>query len=188
MSMCMSVCVCMFVCMCVCVYFHDALSYRILPYTTLPNPSYTALHRTAGDKVVFNSGGAGYLLDRKALKIMGPALDTVDCYPHQRGFWEDVNVAHCLKVAGGIEPYDTRDPQGRERFHPFTPGLHLEYRIPKKEGDWYPKYNPYLKTGYDCCAKESISFHYCTADLTRQLFNYLYHCDEKNVWKQGQGP
>ena len=112
---------------------------------------------------------------------MGPALDKSECYPHQRGFWEDVNVAHCLKVAGGIEPYDTRDPQGRERFHPFTPGMHLDYRIPKKEGDWYPKYNPYLKTGYDCCAKESISFHYCAADLTKQLFNYLYHCDDKHV-------
>lgn len=49
----------------------------------------------------------------------------------QEGFWEDVNIAHCLKVSGGILPHDTRDKNDRERFHPFTPGQHLEYRIPK---------------------------------------------------------
>ena len=36
------------------------------------------------------------------------------------------------------------------RFHPFTPGHHLDYRIPKKNPDWYPKYNPYLKEGRLC--------------------------------------
>jgi len=34
----------------------------------------------------------------------------------------------------------------RERFHPFTPGNHLTYRIPKNP-DWYAKYNPELKEG-----------------------------------------
>jgi hypothetical protein len=34
-----------------------------------------------------------------------------------------------------------------ERFHPFTPGLQLTYRIPPNTPDWYAKYNPELKTG-----------------------------------------
>jgi hypothetical protein len=37
----------------------------------------------------------------------------------------------------------------RERFHPFTPGQHLTYRISPHGGppDWYAKYNPDLKIG-----------------------------------------
>ena len=128
---------------------------------------------------VFNSGGAGYIMDRAALSKLGPALDTPACFPHQVGFWEDVNIANCLKVTANIIPYDTRDKQERERFHPFTPGQHLEYRIPKTGNDWYPKYNPWLKEGYDCCSTESISFHYCKQDIIRKLHTYLYHCTDK---------
>ena len=111
---------------------------------------------------------------------MAPYLDSPKCYAHQVGFWEDVNIANCLRVSGEIEPYDTRDSLGRERFHPFTPGMHLDYRIPKVNPDWYPKYNPFLKEGYDCCSVESVSFHYCPADLTRELNNYFYNCHDKH--------
>jgi hypothetical protein len=48
---------------------------------------------------------------------------------------------------GNILPYDTRDEFGRERFHPFTPGQHLGYRVPPKDPDWYAKYSPELKVG-----------------------------------------
>ena len=151
------------------MFFYDILFYILL---------YIFFNIISGDKV-FNSGGAGYILDSKALKIMAPMLDSPKCFTNQVGFWEDVNIANCLKVSGNIEPYDTRDSLGRERFHPFTPGMHLEYRIPVNNPDWYPKYNPFLKEGYDCCSVESVSFHYCPGDLTRQLYNYFYHCHDK---------
>ena len=128
---------------------------------------------------VFNSGGAGYTLDRKALLVLGAHLDSPECYPHQRGFWEDVNIANCLRQNGNILPYDTRDPLERERFHPFTPGQHLDYRIPPGPGDWYPKYNPFLKEGFECCSLESISFHYVPGELLRKLADYHYHCTHK---------
>jgi len=130
---------------------------------------------------VFNSGGAGYTLDSTSLQVLADNIDSPHCYPHQRGFWEDVNVANCLRESKSIGPYDTRDPQERERFHPFTPGQHLDYRKPAGEGDWYPKYNPYLKEGYDCCSSESISFHYVPGDLLYKLHGYLYHCENKIV-------
>ena len=121
---------------------------------------------------VFNSGGAGYILDRKALAVLAANLDSPKCWPHQKGFWEDVNVASCLRTSteerkewgpyGQIMPYDTRDAQQRERFHPFTPGQHLEYRPPRPGvKDWYQDYNPQLKLGLECCSSESVSFHYC---------------------------
>lgn len=136
---------------------------------------------------VFNSGGAGYLLDRKALSILAANLDSPKCWPHQRGFWEDVNVANCLRTStderkewgpyGQILPYDTRDSKQRERFHPFTPGQHLEYHPPKPGGkDWYQDYNPELKLGYECCSTESVSFHYVPADLMRKLYVQHYYC------------
>eukprot|EP01041_Mallomonas_annulata_P004115 gene4115-8174_t len=131
-------------------------------------------------QIVFNSGGAGYLLDKKALQVLMQHIETPKCFPHQVGFWEDVNIAHCLKVGGDIDPYDTRDSQKRERFHPFTPGHHLGYRIPKNP-DWYAQYNPELKTGFDCCSDRSISFHYCPADFVRSLAAYIYHCEEKDA-------
>lgn len=134
------------------------------------------------DKQVFNSGGAGYTLDRVALKILVENIDSPKCFAHQHGFWEDVNVANCLRVSKGILPIDTRDILDRERFHPFTPGQHLTYKIPvNRESDWYPKYNPWLKEGFDCCSVESISFHYVPAALMYQLNDYVYHCQDKHL-------
>lgn len=66
-----------------------------------------------------------------------------------------------------IAPYDTRDALGRERFHPFTPGQHLLYRINEKNPDWYTKYHPNLKLGYECCSAESISFHYLPVSVLK---------------------
>lgn len=131
------------------------------------------------NQVIFNSGGAGYIVDQKALNVLGQNLDLPHCWPHQHGFWEDVNVASCLKTSPeNIVPYQTRDTNGRERFHPFNPGNHLQYRIPKNP-DWYAKYNPDLKIGYECCSSESISFHYLPEKSLYKMHNFLYHCSNK---------
>lgn len=36
-------------------------------------------------QILFNSGGAGYLIDKIALQILVDNLDTPKCFPHQRG-------------------------------------------------------------------------------------------------------
>jgi glycoprotein-N-acetylgalactosamine 3-beta-galactosyltransferase len=136
--------------------------------------------RSAGG--VFNGGGPGYILDKKALAILRDNIDSPKCYPHQRGFWEDVNVANCLNKSAGIEAIDTRDSDGGERFNPFSPGVHLTYRIDHSDSmDWYPKFNPYLKEGLACCAKDGISFHYIKGELLRSLMAYLYVCNNKKL-------
>ena len=119
--------------------------------------------------------------------MLAANLDSPKCWPHQKGFWEDVNVASCLRTSteerkewgpyGQIMPYDTRDAQQRERFHPFTPGQHLEYRPPRPGvKDWYQDYNPQLKLGLECCSSESVSFHYVPAALLRKLYTQHYYC------------
>lgn len=128
---------------------------------------------------VFNSGGAGYTLDKRALEILAANIDSPKCFPHQRGFWEDVNVANCLRVStdGQLVAFDTRDSLGRERFHPFTPGQHLTYGVTHLDpNDWYVQYNPELKLGYECCSEESVSFHYVPYDLMPKLHAFMYSC------------
>ena len=46
---------------------------------------------------LFNSGGAGYVLNARALTALIDALPESYCEPHLRGFWEDVMVSKCLK-------------------------------------------------------------------------------------------
>jgi len=152
---------------------------------------------------LFNSGGAGYALNRAALNLLVSHLDDAKCYPNQRVFAEDVNVAHCLATQG-VKPHDTRDhgqlpspaaaAQGeqqvllpvRERFHPFTPGQHLTWRPPKKKRadgqsqDWYENYNaPWgIGLGVECCSADSVSFHYVKSNLMPHLNALLYECRE----------
>ncbi|RYG98747.1 hypothetical protein EON65_51050 [archaeon] len=70
-------------------------------------------------------------------------------------------------------------PLNRERFHPFTPGHHLDYRPPANGDDWYVKYNPNLKLGYDCCSAQSVSFHYLPPPMQQKLHNYVYNCESR---------
>ncbi|KAJ1455133.1 hypothetical protein M885DRAFT_441469 [Pelagophyceae sp. CCMP2097] len=127
---------------------------------------------------MFNSGGAGYVLNKRSLTLLYDALDQAFCQPHLHGFWEDVMVAQCLKKGPArLLPYDTRDARGRERFHPFSPGQHYTYSPPgERSGDWYPKYSIDLKFGDECCSPESVAYHYIKPDLMRQMDAVVFKC------------
>lgn len=94
------------------------------------------------------------------------------------------NVFHrCLRLKLGIGLTDTRDEQGRERFHPFSPGSHYTWRPPKEgqKADWYEKYNSDwgLKLGAECCAPDSVSFHYIKKPvMVRHMYSLLYNCGD----------
>ena len=132
---------------------------------------------------IFNSGGAGYVFNRAALQLLYDNFDQPPCQPKLHGFWEDVMVSQCLRRPIGqvgakpVEAYDTRDPQGRERFHPFQPGHHLTYR--PTPNDWYVKYSVGLKFKEDCCSPETISYHYVKPDLALHMDAILHHCAQQ---------
>ena len=133
--------------------------------------------------VYFNDAGAGYVLSRGTLrKLYQTGLDHVDCSIHVQTLRADINIAKCLRKGLGISLTDTRDSQGRERFHPFQPGQHLTWAHPKPgKYDWYEDYNKDwgLKTGLECCAPDSVSFHYITKPAAvRHLWSLLYQCQE----------
>jgi len=133
-------------------------------------------------KLLFNSGGAGYALSQATLrKFVNTGLDHPKCNPKTHSSMEDVFIAKCLKDVLDIGVVDTRDMQGRERFHPFSPGNHYYWMPPGPGGkDWYEDYNvlwpPKLKE--ECCAPDSVSFHYMKSPaMVRHIHALLYFCD-----------
>jgi len=136
-----------------------------------------------GSDVFFNSGGAGYALSQATLrKFVDTGLDHKDCFPEKHSSMEDVFVAKCLKEVFDIGVVDTRDDKGRERFHPFGPAGHYNWRPPPEgKRDWYQDYNMLWppKLGKDCCAPDSISFHYMKKPaMVRHIHALLYYCDD----------
>jgi len=69
----------------------------------------------------YNSGGAGYVLNQHAVKLLSGAILQNRC-KKMRASFEDINVAYCLQRLG-ILPYDTRDATGKQRFHFFSPTM-----------------------------------------------------------------
>jgi hypothetical protein len=69
----------------------------------------------------------------------------------------------------------------RERFHPFAPGTHLHWKPPgeNEEEDWYEEYNKEwgILQGKDCCAPDSVSFHYVKkASMVRHMHALINEC------------
>jgi len=126
------------------------------------------------EKRMFNSGGSGYTMNKAALKaLIVDAFPT--CMPHLRTFAEDVMVAQCFRNKLGVYPFDTKDENGGERYMPFTPKHHLNYRIPSDvKSDWYSNYSIDIKEGLDHCSSESVAFHYIKGDLMKRMHAILY--------------
>jgi len=124
---------------------------------------------------MFISGGAGYTMNKAALKTLVLNLPNGKCFPHMHTFSEDCMVANCFRK-NGIVPYDTKDEDGGERYMPFQPGHHLTYRPPANpKDDWYSNYSVDVKWGIDHCAAKSVAFHYIKDDLMKRMHGILYH-------------
>jgi len=127
---------------------------------------------------MFNSGGAGYSINKAAIKALVDKFPT--CFPNAHTFAEDVMVAACFRQMG-VLPFETKDQNGSERYMPFAPGHHLTYQPPEEnpQDDWYVKYSPNgIKTGYEHCSEHSVAFHYIKDNLMKRMYATLYHlCD-----------
>ncbi len=130
----------------------------------------------------FNTGGSGYALSQGSLRKFLTVVDDAEhCFSTEKTSAEDVMMARCLHYLG-IRVTDTRDVQGRERFHMFMPGRLFNWRNFAKRNNWYLDFNPWgLKNESDCCAPDSVSFHYAKQPaLVRHLHALLYHCNSSD--------
>jgi glycoprotein-N-acetylgalactosamine 3-beta-galactosyltransferase len=110
--------------------------------------------------ILYNSGGAGYVLNRVALKRL--VLEAFpNCHAQKIISAEDRFVAECFKSMQ-IVPLHTVDAQGRQRFLGMPPKFIARFQ--GKRGlfksiyaQWGRKYG--WKTGADLVSESSITFH-----------------------------
>jgi len=141
-----------------------------------------------GDKnTIFNQGGGGYTLNKAALKML--VLEGIpNHFTDAQTFTEDVMISKVFAKLG-VHPYDTRDEFGGERYNPYSPGYHYDFRKPQDkyhQKKWYAAYlleeegHEFIE-GVHHCAAHSVSFHYIKVDLMYRLFALLYNlCPEES--------
>ena len=126
-------------------------------------------------KLVYFSGGAGYVLSKEALKrLVETGLKDPKLCSQEAGGAEDVEMGKCMENLG-VEAGDSRDPEGRKRFFPFVPEDHLiPGLIPKKSWYWRFQFYP-EEEGLACCSDFAISFHHVPPDMMYVLEYLIYH-------------
>ena len=139
-----------------------------------------------GDKGVFNSGGAGYVLNKKALALFITHMDKHKDANTPTGP-EDVHVAEVLALAG-VFPADTEASDGHT-FFPLNPEATFIYKIGSwGKNAWFDTYQERLYGGKEqyhqrfpccgvrCCSRYTATFHYTSKKNMFVMHNLLFAC------------
>ncbi|EDQ92391.1 uncharacterized protein MONBRDRAFT_22031 [Monosiga brevicollis MX1] len=127
------------------------------------------LHRGQGPQaeLSYYSGGAGYVLSRAALKLLG---DNAAKALTNNGLAEDVEMARSmLKV--GVTCEDSRDAEGHERFLPMNiDNMRYRYKFATKPKFWYWRYVYFPpKDGLQRCSNDQSASYTHTHSLSLSL-------------------
>ena len=122
-------------------------------------------------RLVYNTGGPGYVLNRAAIAQLANHLDTPLCFSHAPVSFEDVMVGSCLAELG-IHPLNSKDELRRERFHWQEP--YVEYTGDSEDYKYFSSpalFNLPVQLGENCCSANSISFHNMKPAMYVQCFH-----------------
>ncbi|KAH9094057.1 hypothetical protein Ae201684P_016673 [Aphanomyces euteiches] len=119
----------------------------------------------------YTPGGAGYAFNHEHLMRLVSNLDEPYCLPDTI-VPDDWAVSFCM-YHDQVVPADTRDEYDRERFHQYSPEQvyfwpqdehaydHARHKSIYEVQNWFSDhYGIGWKNGTECCAVDSISFHY----------------------------
>ncbi|XP_050396013.1 glycoprotein-N-acetylgalactosamine 3-beta-galactosyltransferase 1 isoform X2 [Patella vulgata] len=118
----------------------------------------------------YMSGGAGYVLSRRALRKLVKHGYRSSGKCRNDGNDEDVDIGHCLQAVN-VSVHNTVDKFGRESFHPFSGLAHVNGGLPDNIKSY--DRNP-TRTGVDCCSQLLISFHYASPQFLYFIEQLLY--------------
>lgn len=131
----------------------------------------------------YNTGGAGYVMNRVALTSLYRGLTHPDdpCHTTMVTSAEDVQVSACLRLFGHILPHETRDERydHRERFHHLSLTTAWTYSPKNISWDWWSLHTLEFRNGSGCCSPRSISFHYIkTFGHMIEIDTYIRRCKQ----------
>lgn len=154
-------------------YIMENLRY-VLAQHDLSKPAYLGCEIQLYVKEGYNSGGAGYVLNKESLSLLvNEAYKNDRCH---KGFMEDedVSMGYCMSTIG-VKPGDPTDSARKNRFFPFEPADHVSPDDPGANGwYWRSTFKPGVKN-MSCCSDTWISFHYVSPKLLWNMEFLLYH-------------
>lgn len=125
----------------------------------------------------YHSGGGGVLFTKESIKRIHANIVKGVC-DEKKGYG-DVALGNCA-YKSNITMGNSLDSTGKERFHPLDFVAHYRGYIP----DWLHKYSSNgVKTGFDCCSDETITFHYTSDEQMDFFANMKNQTLFKNIYK-----
>ncbi|KAI9992947.1 hypothetical protein PInf_014889 [Phytophthora infestans] len=135
--------------------------------------------------LLYTPGGGGYAMNWAYLKKLEAAFEEPFCLPNEV-VPDDWAISFCMRQFGVI-PLDTRDKEKRERFHQYDPNDlytrpydeeaydHKLFSSIYQENNWFSDhFGIGWQNGKNCCAPDSITFHYVKPPLMDLFYEYYY--------------
>ncbi|EGZ22312.1 hypothetical protein PHYSODRAFT_557956 [Phytophthora sojae] len=161
------------------------------------NPDHVAAMLKVRDEtrkdggLIYTPGGGGYAMNWAYLKKLEAAFDEPFCLPNEV-VPDDWAISFCMRHYG-VVPLDTRDEEKRERFHQYDPNDlytrphdenaydHKLFTSIYQENNWFSDHNGIgWQNGKNCCAPDTISFHYVKPPLMDLFYEFYYGEEERS--------